>query len=152
MTSEKKQILNIIHEACRIHNIELYDVEFKGKILVVYIEKSGQGIELKDCEKMTETIKFLFLSKGISDRDLEVSSPGLNRKLKTYQHFKSAQGKLIKLQTDSNFSAPEELKTKGLLKGILQHCKESHLILKTGSKSWTIPIQSVKKAQVVFET
>lgn len=88
----KKEILKKVSEICNSIasnlNYELVDVEFIKEsgsyYLRVYIDKVG-GITLDDCQKMSE-----LLSEKLDEEDpisiayfLEVSSPGLDRPLKT---------------------------------------------------------------------
>ncbi len=78
----------------------IYDVEFvkEGGIyfLRVYADKDG-GISLDECEKISRA-----LSEALDKRDpikenyyLEVSSPGIERKLKTPEHFERYIGETV---------------------------------------------------------
>ncbi|MEY8762119.1 MULTISPECIES: ribosome maturation factor RimP [Clostridium] len=78
---------------------ELYYLEFKkeGKnnYLRIYIDKEQGNISLQDCEKVSRTVS------DILDREdpikvsyyLEVSSPGVERKLYTDEHLKRYIGR-----------------------------------------------------------
>ena len=83
---------------------ELVGVEYEVKKgsdneLVIYIDKDG-GVDLDDCEKLSRLI-----DEPIDELDpieeayvLCVSSPGLDRPLKTDKDFKRAVGKDIDLK------------------------------------------------------
>lgn len=103
---KKKDIINMIYKeseaiASRL-NYELVDVEyikeFGNYFLKIYIDKSG-GVNLDDCQIMSENI-----SKYLDDRDLisdayylEVSSPGLDRPLKTDKDLKRNINKEVEI-------------------------------------------------------
>jgi ribosome maturation factor RimP len=94
----KELVMPILEE----NNFELVDVEYKkeGKhwYLRVYIDKEG-GITLDDCQLVSE-----YLSDRLDEVDpidhsyiLEVSSPGLDRPLKTPRDFKRNIGKEVEV-------------------------------------------------------
>ncbi len=82
----------------------LVDLEYKklitGMTLIVYIDKP-EGITLEDCEKVSraldEPLDVLDPTDGAS-YNLNVSSPGLDRPLKTDYDFKKYQGKEVTLK------------------------------------------------------
>ena len=69
---------------------------------------------------------------------LEVSSPGIERPLKTKEHFEDAIGELLKVKTTS----------KQDFKGNLIAIDDESLKLESGE---IIPISEIKKAQTYFE-
>ena len=82
---------------------ELVDVEYIKEMgnffLKIFIHKTG-GVTLDDCQKMSEQ-----LSKQLDEKDpikdeyyLEVSSPGLDRPLKTDKDLKRNLGKDVELR------------------------------------------------------
>jgi ribosome maturation factor RimP len=76
---------------------ELADVEYinDGRMLRVFIEKlhevdrgTGQGgVTIADCESVSRQLQHVFEVEGIAYDRLEVSSPGLDRKLKKAADF-----------------------------------------------------------------
>ena len=82
---------------------ELVDVEFQSGgigVLRVYIDKAG-GIGLEDCAEASQQISALL---DVEDPipgsfTLEVSSPGLDRRLRTLEHFERYVGQRVKVQT-----------------------------------------------------
>jgi len=85
------------------HQIELYDVEILTehgrKVLRLYIDKPG-GVTLDDCENITYAVQ------PTLDADdpipgayvLEVSSPGIERKLIKDAHYTANIGKLVEVK------------------------------------------------------
>ena len=84
-------------------NIELIDVEFvkegSRKILRLYIDKRG-GVGLDDCEQVSRLIEPLLDEKDPINEPyvFEVSSPGLDRPLKTQRDFERYAGELVEVK------------------------------------------------------
>src|SRR5665213_3808810 len=76
--------------------LELYDVEFSGGTLNVVVNRPG-GVDLEALTKANRTIsEWLDANDPIAGRfTLDVSSPGLERRLRTAAHFRSAVGCLL---------------------------------------------------------
>ena len=74
---------------------ELVDCErsASGSTLRVTIDKlppqadAGELIDVEDCEKVTRQLQYVLEVEGLEYGRLEVSSPGLDRPLKTAAHF-----------------------------------------------------------------
>lgn len=97
-----KKLNAICDELAQSLNYDLVDVEylkeFGNYFLRVYIDKEG-GVNLDDCQNMSE-----LLSERLDKEDpiktayyLEVSSPGLDRPLKTDKDLKRNLGKDIEI-------------------------------------------------------
>lgn len=108
---------------------ELVDVEFikesSNYFLRVYLDKQG-GINLDDCQKMSQ-----LLSDKLDEKDpisvpyyLEVSSPGLDRPLKTDKDLKRNLGKEIEIKLY------EPLNGKKIIEGTLEMYEEKTVVLR----------------------
>ena len=92
-------VLPIVESA----GLELWDVEYVKEgsdyYLRVYIDKSG-GVNIDDCVLVTKALnEKLDADDFIEDAYiLEVSSPGLTRKLKKDKEFEKSIGKLIRVK------------------------------------------------------
>lgn len=109
---------------------ELVDVEFlkegSSHFLRVYLDKQG-GINLDDCQRMSQ-----LLSDKLDEKDpinvpyyLEVSSPGLDRPLKTDKDLKRNLGKEIEIKLY------EPMNGKKIIEGILESYDEKEIVIKT---------------------
>ena len=116
MSQNQQKILELIKTAGKMHKALIYDVEFKP--LKVYIDKAeGEAANINLCEQVLVSLLFLLRSEGLEDIDCEVSTPGLERKLKKDWHFRSALGKKIKIYTKEPifwYKDNSEAKQKGL--------------------------------------
>ena len=86
--------------------LELWDVEFRGaagkaRMLRIYIDKPG-GVTHQDCEAVSREVgTILDVEDAVpgGSYTLEVSSPGLDRKLRNAADYQRYTGSRIKLQT-----------------------------------------------------
>ncbi len=80
-------------------DLELYDLEFVKGTLNVTVNKAG-GVDLESLTKANRAIsEWLDLNDPIEGRfTLDVSSPGLERRLRTAEHFASAVGEVVTLR------------------------------------------------------
>lgn len=83
----KEDIDRITREVADDKGVEVYWIDSKPGLIRVYIEKS-KGITAKDCEEITKELSFRLRSIIGYPFTLEVSSPGVERKLHTPEDFK----------------------------------------------------------------
>ena len=123
---------------------ELVELErSKGGLLRVtidmpYIQGAEQFINAEDCEKVTRQLVFVLEVEGADYSRLEVSSPGIDRPLRTEGDFERFVGELIDLtlkapigvaaSSGSTVSANQKK-----FRGTLEHGKP-----KDGLKTWQI--------------
>jgi len=118
--SELKEIIkNIVEDnGCELYDIELSE-EGGHKYYRVYITKPG-GVALNDCAKINNLISPIFdIEDPVEGKYfLEVSSPGLERKLTKPEHFEKSIGEKVKItKTDGT-------KLKGELKSFIDNVAE----------------------------
>ena len=118
-----------------------------GAMLRVYIE-GEQGVGVDDCKKVSYQINQVLSVDGEfkSNYTLEVSSPGLNRKLYSVEQCAAQIGKIVKL----NLAYPIE--TQRNFQGVLQDVKGEQLVLQLdGGREMMFNFEDVDRAQVVPE-
>jgi ribosome maturation factor RimP len=77
---------------------QLVDVERLGGGLLRVSLDAENGIGLEDCERVSRQLSHLFAVEQVDYQRLEVSSPGLDRRLKGAQDFARIVGKEISVQ------------------------------------------------------
>lgn len=88
----REQLIELLEPTVRHLGYELWELEYAGRrnggLLRLYID-SQQGIDLDDCEQVSRAVsEVLDAADPIPDEyTLEVSSPGLDRVLRTEAHF-----------------------------------------------------------------
>ncbi len=146
--SVKELVMPILDEL----SYELVDVEYKkeGKrwALRIFIDKEG-GINTNDCSLVSKKISCLLDVEDPIPQSysLEVSSPGVERPLRTREHYKRFEGNPVKIRC---FSPVKGRKTvRGRIKGVE---KEQVVIEEKESKELIeIPFDMISKANLVFE-
>lgn len=161
MESWFEKIQKIASEVSLREGCELYDLEMSGsgigRVLRVYIDKdSGVGIE--DCSNVSKGMNLLLDVEDVIPGgmyNLEVSSPGLDRHLKTKMHFEKAVGKKVFIQLTQSLGTLGAL-DKGITSmkkfdNILDGVEGEDLQFTIRSEKIKIPISLVEKAKLVFE-
>ena len=126
--------------------LELYDVEHNGGQLRVTVD-SVDGATLDEIAEATRAI-----SRALDDTDplpgsytLEVSSPGVERKLRTPEHFAGAVGEQVKLKL-----APY-IETARRLEGTLQSADDLAVVICDGEGAeHTVALADITRANAVF--
>lgn len=98
-------------------SVDLYDVEHHGAVVRVLVDADG-GIALDAIARLSRSV-----SRALDEHDpipgrytLEVSSPGLERPLRTPEHFRRAAGSEVRVKTLAGFDGPRRLT--GILEGV----------------------------------
>ena len=99
----REKIQEMIQTSIEIMGYELIDIECnrgkKSLKIIVYIDHT-RGIKIDDCVKITNAISPILDDDNALNEyyNLEVSSPGLNRKLILKEHYDKFIGKVIKVK------------------------------------------------------
>ncbi|AIJ30142.1 ribosome maturation factor RimP [Borreliella valaisiana] len=139
---KNNEVYNLIKNLTERANIEILEINvFKnknsGKIqIVLYSKNFSLGIDLlTDLHKMILLILEANLKYSFT---LELSTPGINRKIKSDKEFQIFEGKKIKLMLDNEFE-----------EGLILKSKSKSFIFKTDSKELNVFYSDVKKARLV---
>jgi ribosome maturation factor RimP len=135
--------------------MELVDVEIGGaggrQALRLFIDRPG-GVSLDDCTAVSRAVSAaLDVEDPIQGTyDLEVSSPGLDRPLRTPEHFQKFAGQKVRVRTYGPLAECENRKT---FVGILKGFEEGKVVVDVDGKVFHVPHAQVSKANVepVFE-
>jgi ribosome maturation factor RimP len=128
----------------------LVDLNFVSEgqrfILRILTDHPEGGINLEECSYLNQRIGQILDEKNLIDQSyiLEVSSPGLDRPLKTEQDFRRCINKEIILYTNQPIKGKKE--TQGFIRGI----KENNLLLEIENRILEIPFEYIIKAKQVI--
>ncbi|GAB6045380.1 ribosome maturation factor RimP [Caminibacter profundus] len=114
MTQEelKNMIKNIVEDnGCELYDIE-QTVEGDHKFYRIYITKPG-GVSLNDCAAINNLVSPIFdVEDPVEGKYfLEVSSPGVERKLSKPEHFEKSIGENVKVTTIGGKKIKGQLKS-----------------------------------------
>jgi len=144
--STVERVRAVVEPVVAAADLELYDVELAGPILRVLVDKAG-GVDLAVLGEVTRRV-----SEALDAEDplpgrytLEVSSPGLERKLRTPEHFAAALGKQVRVRTVAGTEGERRVE------GELTAADEGGVVLATPDGERRIAYDEVERARTVFE-
>ena len=146
-----KKVEDSIKEIIENLGYVLYDIEYakEGKEyhLCVFIDKEDGNIDINDCQKITEAINPILDEKDYIKEQyyLEVSSTGLERKLRKKWHYEKQIGNKIKVKLFSKIDNRKEII------GILKAYNDEFLILNCDGKEIKIENSKISEANTVFD-
>jgi ribosome maturation factor RimP len=141
---EKREELEAIIEAElgeRFPDVDLVDFEVRGRppILTLFIDKPG-GVDLELCASVSQSLESLRESYA-----LEVSSPGLDRRLRKPEHFVAQLGNEVAV------TMARPIEGRRNFRGTLAAADDQSITLTLeGAGSVTLPLEALGKAHVVY--
>lgn len=155
ISAEKTEIVSrltgLAERAAAGTSIEIVELQVRGsgkaRLVRVYIDKPG-GVTHGDCELVSEGLGRLLDEEDAVPGEsytLEVSSPGVDRKLSTQRDFERVVGQKLKLALSRTAGGP--IRIEGRLTGVTGETLE----IESGTETVRVPIGTVQKANVKFE-
>jgi ribosome maturation factor RimP len=130
--------------------LELVDVELAGAggrtTLRLYIDRDG-GVSLEDCSTVSRAISAaLDVEDPIEGAyDLEVSSPGLDRPLRTPDHFEKYAGEKVRVKA---YGPIPELENRKTFVGMLRGFDDGRVVVDVDGKIFRVPLEQIAKAHI----
>ena len=146
-----KSLEALIEPVVQSMDCELWGVEYVrggqqtgGARLVVYIEKDA-GVDVDDCARVSRQLSYVLDVEDPLDGNytLEVSSPGLDRKLFRRAHYETCAGEQVSITLTHPFEGRRRFK--GTLCGV----EDEDVVLRSGDEELLLPITEIERAQVV---
>ena len=131
-------------------DLELADVEYVSEggynYLRVYVEKKDGDTSLDDCVALSRKIDTL-ADEIIKEKFfLEVSTPGLERKLKKERDFIRFVGKKVKIYTRS------QVEGRKAFEGLIEKYEDGVIfLLEEAGKTVKIPLSKLRKSNLIYE-
>lgn len=141
--SLESDIKNVV-ESMGLSLYDIMTVSESGDTIYRVLINSKDGISLDKCAEVTRTLNpLLDVTPPVKgDYRLEVSSPGIERKIKTLKHFKASIDEKVKVVLISN----------EVLQGPLLKVEGSSITIKDDQVGeQTIPFDEVIRASTYFE-
>ena len=132
--------------------LELYDVEYvkegAGRILRLYIDKEDGGIDLDDCERMSRAAEIVLDEKDPipGEYRLQVSSPGVERKLSKPWHFTKYVGHKVVVKL---FAPHDPVSGRKKFTGKLSSFANNQVTVITDEEEHTFDLQQVSSCRLV---
>lgn len=146
----RAELLRILEPAVAACGYELLEIEFSpasGRALLrVYIDRTdGEHVTLDDCETASRALSALLDATDPIERayELEVSSPGFDRPLRTRSHFERFLGSEARVELDAPIEGRRRFR--GRLKGL----EDEELLMEVDGREWRLPLVKIGKARLV---
>ncbi len=143
MASPLDSVRPLIEAAVVGQGMELFDARFFGSgsrsVLRVTIDKAG-GVTVADCERVSSAIGTLLDEQnffGGRPYTLEVSSPGIDRLLKTERDFARIAGREAVLNLGVAVGG------KRTIRGVIAGCEDGTITIDIGTESVRVPLADV---------
>jgi ribosome maturation factor RimP len=128
-------------------DVNLYDIEHNGGVVRVLVDHPD-GLDLDTITRLSRSI-----SRTLDEHDpipgrytLEVSSPGLERPLRTADHFRGAIGSIVKIKTRPDHDGPRRLGGE-----LVDADGEAIRVRLDSDEISTVPLAAISSARTVFE-
>ena len=147
MKNEREQkLIEALEPTVLAHGFELVDVEFCGiannRVIRIYLDKP-EGIGIEDIAEANRWIDAI-VEENVSflgSYTLEVSSPGIDRPLRTLEHFLRYADEEVRLVTQS-------IDGRSNWTGLLDGVDGSDIKLIIDDTTYRLPFEKIKKAHL----
>ena len=146
----KAELLGLLEPVVKAAGYELLEIEFspasRRALLRLFIDRTdGTHVTLDDCERVSRAVSAVLDAADPIERafELEVSSPGFDRPLRTRAHFERFLGSEARVELDVPVEGRRRFR--GLLKGLV----EEDLVMEVDGREWRLPLGRIGKARLV---
>lgn len=146
------------------YDLEIFDVQLRresiGTVLRVIIDRPDRGVPeqpeeavgIEDCQRVSQDLSALLdveeedlVGGGLDKYTLEVSSPGLDRRLRHEADYRRFTGRLAKIVST------EPIGGQSAFSGRIQGIENGEIVLEEGRRVHRIPLARVKRANLAVE-
>jgi ribosome maturation factor RimP len=126
---------------------ELWELEYSpgrgNGFLRLYIDAEA-GITVDDCERVSRAVSEVLDAEDPipGQYTLEVSSPGLERPLRSTEHFARFVGETVQVET------VQAIEGRRRFKGTLAAAGAETIEVDVDGKRWTLPLSGIRKAHL----
>ncbi len=142
------ELLKLLEPVIERQGYELADLEVKlggrNGLIRIFIDKPG-GVGLEDCEIVSGQVStFLDVEDPVpGNYTLEVSSPGLDRKLRKAEHFQRVIGEEVTVKMRFPVLG------RGKFRGILKEADEKTILVFVDGEPYELLISNIDTARLV---
>jgi ribosome maturation factor RimP len=132
--------------------LELWDVEVSPKLVRFLVDRAG-GVDLDAVAAAGTALAPIIEAHDellpVGPFDLEVSSPGIERTLRTAEHFRRSAGALLTVKTRQPVDASGARRLRATLTGSDEESVE--LLAEGASEPLRVALADIERARIVFE-
>jgi ribosome maturation factor RimP len=143
---DKQSLIGLLEPAVAALGFELADLDAhfgRRGLLRLYIDRPG-GVTLDDCQRVSEQIGALLDVEDPLPGSyvLEVSSPGLDRRLRTLEHFERFKGDQARIELR------DALEGRRRFTGRLVGVEGGAVLLEVDGETWRLPLDDIAVARL----
>ena len=148
MKVDSEKIAVLAENVAQDELVELVDLEIAAEgprsVVRVFIDREG-GVQLRDCVSFSRKLGAILEVEDplAGPYSLEVSSPGMDRRLRQPKHFAACRGKRVKI----SLSAPVDGSRN--FRGTLLGSDEEGIELDRDGRTYRLPYRLMRKANLV---
>jgi ribosome maturation factor RimP len=116
--------------------VEVLAVELSAPDRFTVFVDHPEGVDHALCARVTDVLR-----PYLSEYAVEVSSPGLERPLRTPEHFRNAVGRTVSLRTESR---------KKRLRAEVLSAGDTAVTVKAGEEPVEIPYESIVRGNLIY--
>ncbi len=118
-------------------DVEVLAVELAGpERFTVFIDRAGGSVDHALCERVTNELR-----DYLREYTVDVSSPGIERPLRTPQHFRNVVGRRVVLRTES----------RKRLRGEVVDVNDKAVTVQTDNESVQVPYADILRGNLIDE-
>ena len=146
MANIKQTVLPLAQEAAEMCDVSLWDLEFVKEgseyYLRLYID-SENGITIDDCERVSRTIDPMLDEADPIEQayNLEVSSSGVFREVKTNEHYNLSIGQMMLFKLYTQLNGSKELY------GILKSFDDNQVTIEVNDTDVSVERKNIASAR-----
>jgi ribosome maturation factor RimP len=142
------ELESFLAETCAALHLDFYDVEFRSSTLAITVDRPG-GLDLDAVAEVARV-----LSAALDEREeiapadryeLEVSSPGLERRLRKAQHYQAALGTEIALRLVAGGSGQRRFEA------TLVAADEQGIEIRSAGAARRVEYAEIERAHTIFD-
>ena len=129
---------------------ELLELEFspagRQALVRLYIDRTdGGAVQLDDCERASRAVARVLDAEDPIEREyqLEVSSPGFDRPLRTTAHFARFAG------SEARIELAEPIEGRRRFRGRLGPVEDGQVKIEVDGREWKLPLSGISRARLV---
>ena len=149
-SEEEKKLIALCEGSLPSLGFRVVDIDFcrgSRSLIRIFLEKKGGAVSIEDCSSASRLLSPIFDSQSwlTGSYDLEVSSPGLDRRLREENDFKEVVGEKLKIQL------AEPVNGRGQVSGRLSAVQNGEIVISMDGQIFSCPLVKIKKAVRVWE-
>jgi len=129
----QREVTRLVEGA--LPGVDVLALELTGKERFCVFVDHPQGVDHALCERVTNVLR-----SYLDDYSVEVSSPGIERPLRTRAHFERAVGHKVRIKTET-----------GRARGQVLRAGEKTVQISNGDEPTEIPYDAIVRANLIDE-